>query len=152
MKSEKGFSLIEVMIALALLGIVGVAFLGALGTGSRVIFIADKRATAESLARTEMEYVRNQDYITALDYDPGVSGSGEAIYEKIAEIPEGYTIMSVDRDGDTVEDIIGVPWGPDPEINQPLVVDVGLQRVKLVVKRLEKPEAIVTLEGYKLIR
>ncbi len=65
MKSEKGFSLIEVVIAIALLGIVAVAFLGALATGSRVIFIADERATAESLARTQMEYVRNQDYSDA---------------------------------------------------------------------------------------
>jgi prepilin-type N-terminal cleavage/methylation domain-containing protein len=152
MKKEKGYSLIEVIIALALLGIVAVAFLSAMATGSRAIFIADERATAESLARAEMEYVRSQDYITALDYDPGVSGSGEVIYAKITEIPEGYTIMSINRDGDTVEDIMGVPWDPDPEINQPLVVDVGLQRVTLVVKHLEKPEAIITLEGYNLIR
>jgi len=150
MKNEKGFSLIEVMIAIALLGILGVAFLGALATGSKAIFIADERATAESLARSQMEYVRNQDYITAVDYDPGVAGSGQVTYDKITEIPEGYTIMSVNRDGATVEDIIGVPWSPDPQVNQPVDIDVGLQRIKLVVEHQDKE--LITLEGYKLIR
>lgn len=150
MEKEKGFSLMEVMVAIALMGIVAVAFLGALSTGSKAIFIADERATAESLARTQMEYVRNRDYITALDYDPGEPGSGEVIYEKIDEIPDGYTIRSIDRDVDTVENIIGVPWDPDPQINQPLVVDAGLQRIKLVVGHQGKE--LVTLEGYKLIR
>jgi prepilin-type N-terminal cleavage/methylation domain-containing protein len=65
MKQEKGFSLIEVMLAIALMGVVAIAFLGALATGSKAIFIADERATAESLARTEMEYVRSQEYSAA---------------------------------------------------------------------------------------
>jgi len=65
MKGEKGFSLLEVALAIALLGVVAVAFLTALATGSRAIFIADERATAESLARTQMEYVRSQEYNAA---------------------------------------------------------------------------------------
>ena len=147
MEREKGFSLLEVMLAIALMGIVAVAFLGALGTGSKAIFIADERATAESLARSQMEYVKNQEYIIAVDYD-GTLGSGEAIYEKITEIPDGYIIMSVDRDNNIVDAIIGVPWDPTPELNQPLVVDVGLQRIKLVVAHHGKE--LITLEGYKL--
>jgi prepilin-type N-terminal cleavage/methylation domain-containing protein len=62
MNGEKGFSLMEVALAMALLGVVAVAFLTALATGSRTIFVADERATAESLARTQMEYVRGQEY------------------------------------------------------------------------------------------
>jgi prepilin-type N-terminal cleavage/methylation domain-containing protein len=157
MKSEKGFSLVEVIIAIALIGIIAVAFLGALATGSRAIFIADERATAESLARTQMEYVKNQDYVYAADYDPGVPGSGEVIYEKIdeSEIPEGYTIMSIDRDGDAVENIIGVPWDPDPQINQALSVDAGLQKITVLVYHLyagDPNDYLVMLEGYKLIQ
>ena len=154
MKNEKGFSLIEVMIAIALLGIIGVAFLGALATASNAIFIADERATAESLARSQMEYVKNQVYITADPYAPGVPGTGEVTYEKIAdaEIPVGYVICSVNRAGDTVEDIIyGVPWDSDPAANQAANVDAGLQRIKLIIKHLDKPE-VITLEGYKVDR
>jgi len=153
MKNEKGFSLIEVMIAIALLGVIGVAFLGALATASNAIFIADERATAESLARSQMEFVKNQVYITAADYELGVPGTGEVTYEKIAdaEIPVGYVICSVNRSGDTVEDIIyGVPW--DSQNNIPVdIIDAGLQRIKLIIKHLDKPE-VITLEGYKVDR
>jgi len=62
MKNEKGFALIGVIIALALLGIISVAFLGALGTGSKALSIADERATAESLAESQVENVKNQPY------------------------------------------------------------------------------------------
>lgn len=62
MKSEKGFSLVEVMTAMLIMGIVFVAYLSALATASRVGSIADERAAMESLARTEMEYVRSQPY------------------------------------------------------------------------------------------
>jgi len=62
MKQEKGFSLIEVALAMLLLGIVAVAFFGALATGAKALLIADERTTAESLARSQMEYVKNQLY------------------------------------------------------------------------------------------
>lgn len=68
-KNEKGFSLIEVIIALALLGIIGVALLSGLATASKAIYIADERATAESLARSQMEYVKEQDYLIGGSYD-----------------------------------------------------------------------------------
>lgn len=61
-KNEKGFGLIEVVIALLLLGIIGVALLSGLATASKALVIADERATAESLARSQMEYVKNQPY------------------------------------------------------------------------------------------
>jgi len=68
-KNEKGFSLIEVVIALALLGIIGVALLSGLATASKAIYIADERATAESLARSQMEYVKEQGYLVGGAYD-----------------------------------------------------------------------------------
>lgn len=61
-KDERGITLIEVLIAVALLSIIGVAFLSGLATASKAIFVADERATAESLARSQMEYVKNQPY------------------------------------------------------------------------------------------
>ena len=148
-KNEKGFSLIEVVIALLLMGIIGIALLIGLATASKAIFIADERATAESLARSQMESVKEQPYDTAADYDAGVPGSGEVTYAKITGIPGGYTIWSVDRAGVTVEDIIGVPW--DTENNQPsTITDDGIQRIKLVIKHDVKE--VVTLEDYKVDR
>ena len=62
MWAQKGQSLIEVLIALAILGVIAVTFLTALTTGSTAIIIADERTTAESLARSELEYVKNSNY------------------------------------------------------------------------------------------
>ncbi len=148
-KNERGFTLIEVLIAVALVGIIAVAFLSGLATASRALVIADEHATAESLARSQMEYVKNQGYITAADYDAGVPGSGEVTYDKITGIPDGYTIWSFNRAGATVEDIIyGVPW--DSQNNLPVDTDAGLQRIKLIIKHHGKE--VITLENYKVDR
>ena len=143
MKNEKGFTLIGVIIALALLGIIAVAFFSALSTASKAISIADERATAESLARSQIEYVKNQVYITDLD-------AGEATYVKISEIPDNYTVWSVNRDGATVEEIIGVPW--DTQSNQPTILgtDDGIQKIMVIVKHHGKE--VITLETYKVDR
>ncbi len=154
-KSERGFTLIEVVIAMLLLGIIGVALLSGLATASMALVIADERATAESLARSQMEYVKNQGYRTAPLHDPPDS-SGEAKYDRIAdsEIPDGYTIWSKDHDGIIVYDadiasIIGVPW--NSQTNQPTEpTDTGIQKVTVVIYHQDKE--ILTLEDYKVDR
>lgn len=64
---SRGFSLIEVSIAIALIGIVVVGILSALSYASMVLIIADRRATAESLAKSQIEYIKNQPYIDYSD-------------------------------------------------------------------------------------
>lgn len=68
MKSERGASLIETLVALALLGIIGAVFLSALATTSSARFISDERASARILAESQMENVKKQDY--TFSYDP----------------------------------------------------------------------------------
>ena len=128
--SSRGFILIEVLIAIALIGIVAVAILGALSTSSKVLTIADERTVAESLARRQMEYVKNQGYSST------ESVLNEPVYQKIGGIPEGYSIWSVNRAGATVEDIVGIPW--DSENNKPADKDIGLQKIALVIKHEEE--------------
>jgi len=65
---SRGLALIEVLIAIALVGVITIAFLSALSTASTVLIIADERATAESLARSQMEDSKNQ---------AGLVGSGD---------------------------------------------------------------------------
>jgi len=144
--SSRGVTLIEVLVALAIFGIIAIAFASGLGTASKAVFTADVRTNAESLARTQMEYVKSQNYTYAPD-------GGVANYTKIADIPEGYTIWSVNRDGDLDEgdpgdSIIAVPW--NSENNEPENTDTGLQRIKLVIKHEGK--YIISLEGYKVDR
>ena len=165
---SRGFILIEVLIAIALLGIIVITFMSALSTSSKVLSIADERTVAESLARRQMEYVKNQGYIPASalnNYNP--------TYQEISGIPDGYSIWSVDGTGVVIEDIVGIPW--DSEGNLPLnwpVVDedVGLQKISLVIKHQDEagqdkviytfindnaywaPGKEITLEGYKVDR
>ena len=68
MKSETGTSLIETIVALALLAIIGVAFMGALATTSSSRLIADEHASARILAESQMENIKKQAY--AISYDP----------------------------------------------------------------------------------
>ena len=79
---------------------------------------------------------------------------------KIEGIPAGYSIWSVDRAGDTVEDIIGVPWYSDlPFVDEDVEIDAGLQKIRLVVKHDGKEIFTfirdgekITLEDYKVNR
>ena len=126
-KEERGFSLIETVIAIALLGIVAVSVLSGLGTASKALFVADERATAESLARSQMEYVKNQAYDDT---------NNPPQYFQFSSIPDGYTIAvttaRLDPNGDGTTN------------------DDGIQKITIAVAHLGKD--VVTVEGYKLDR
>jgi len=157
-----GFTMIEVVIAIALIGVIGVAVLSALSTASMALIIADERATAESLARSQWEDVKSQNYTDA-------SEGGEVIYTKILDIPDGYAIWSVNRNGEIVGDVIGIPWASNVSTNtsMPANEDNGIQKIALVIthKDRENQDKVIytfinnnpdwangvkiTLEGYK---
>jgi prepilin-type N-terminal cleavage/methylation domain-containing protein len=63
---SRGFALIEVVIAMLLLGMVGMAVLTSLSYASTVLIVVDRQATAESLAQSQMESIKNEAYI---DYE-----------------------------------------------------------------------------------
>ena len=122
--SSRGLSLIEVLIAVALMGIIAIAVLSALATASAALIVADERATAESLARSQLEYVKNQPYDDINDPPQ---------YILLSEIPDGYDIAinatRLDPNEDGTEN------------------DDGIQEITVTVKR--DGDEIITLEGYK---
>ena len=61
-RNQRGVGFIEVIIALAILGIVAVVFLGGLTTSLKTVFISDESSTALALAQSQMEYVKSQEY------------------------------------------------------------------------------------------
>jgi prepilin-type N-terminal cleavage/methylation domain-containing protein len=163
--SSRGLTMIEVLIAIAILGIISITFLSALSTSSLSVGLADERTVAESLARRQLEYVKNQGYNPA-----SVLNNNNPTYQKISDIPGGYSIWSVNRNGTVVADIVGIPW--DSGNNAPVSKDVGLQKIALVIKDKDKENpaqdkviytfinnnpvwadnVTITLEGYKVDR
>ncbi|WP_165802733.1 type IV pilus modification PilV family protein [Dehalogenimonas alkenigignens] len=61
---KNGFSIIEVLIAMMILGIIAAAFLLALVTASKAIALADIRTVSESLARSQLEVIKSETYIS----------------------------------------------------------------------------------------
>jgi len=68
MTGARGSSLIETVIALALLGIIGLAFLSGLATTSNSRLVVDEHTAARILAESQMENIKKQTY--AFAYDP----------------------------------------------------------------------------------
>ena len=93
MRSERGFSLIETAVSIAILSIIAVGFLSALGTSSKAVLVVDEHQTARNLAQSQMEYVMNQTY--APSYVPSPISSEYADYS-VAITTDNIT----SRDGD----------------------------------------------------
>jgi len=62
MRCEKGASLLEVLVALALLGIISVLFLGSVANSSSARVTADTRVSAKILAESLMDNIKKQSY------------------------------------------------------------------------------------------
>lgn len=121
--SESGITFIETLLALALLGIIGVSFLSSLATTSKASIIADEQTTAESLARTQMEWAKRAEYVyEATEYFP-------------APIPGDSNYINYSANI-TVEPL------HDP--------DDGIQKITVTIKHSDKE--VFTLESYKAER
>jgi prepilin-type N-terminal cleavage/methylation domain-containing protein len=147
MNKEKGFSLLEVALSIALLGMVATAILGGLSTISNASFTTDRQSIAISLAQSQLEYIDSQPYQEAPD-------GGEVSYIEISDVPSNYSISSIDRTLVKVAgtpgtaSIIGVPW--DSSSGQAVVSDEGLQRISLIIYNGDKP--VLELDAYKVKR
>lgn len=108
-QGERGVSLLESLVAVAILGLAVVATLTALSTGSLAVATADQEATAQSLARWQLEEIKAAPYsavystITQPDYNISVGVSPMAINiqkitvtisraSKVLQVVEGYKV------------------------------------------------------------
>ena len=131
LRNEKGFTLVEVIIALAVLSIIGVAILGSLSGASKALFVADERVTAESLARSQMEYIKSANYTVApWTYElPAISPPWDASYT----LPNGYDDYSANVTAEPLH-----------------AMDDGVQKITVTIRHHDKE--IITLNNYKVCR
>jgi type II secretion system protein I len=117
---ESGMTLVETLVALAILGAVAVSFLNGMTAASESTFIADEQTTAENLARNQMEEVRTADYVYgATEYPPAPMPNGKDYINYSAVI--------------TAE-----------PLNNP---DDGIQKITVSIKHFDK--TTFRLESYK---
>ena len=122
-KSERGIGLIEALVAVAILGIIAAAFLTGLFVSSKGVLLSDNLATAEGLARTTMEDIKEGDFYNN-------SESYTSHYSVL--IPSEYSDIgySITIEADTIV--------------------AGLQ--KITINILHNNIEILELEGYKANR
>jgi type II secretory pathway pseudopilin PulG len=90
--SERGVSLVETLVALFILGIVGVAIIAGAFTSIIGSSLTRTRLTAESLARIELEYVSSQPFKTSWSYSlPGGAPSYPSGWRAPLTFPVDYS-------------------------------------------------------------
>ena len=67
-KGQNGLSLIEVLVGVTIFAVIGVALMSGLSTGYKSLSISQERTFAESLAKSQVEYIKEQDYISVDNY------------------------------------------------------------------------------------
>jgi prepilin-type N-terminal cleavage/methylation domain-containing protein len=104
MRGDKGFAFIETIVALGLLGIVAVICLGSIGTSTHAAMVNDEQATAESLARSQVEYIKDCAYQSSYQLDPEldipVRWSIQEPTVEVLEVGLQKVTITVQRDGE----------------------------------------------------
>jgi len=120
MKSESGISFIEILVSLSIVAVITVAFINGMSGAFKGIEISQERVAAESLAKSQIEYIKVQDFVSVATYNPGDPAKSYALIDIAADlIAAGYSV----------------------EIDPPQIVISGgeegfeLQSISVVVKR-----------------
>ena len=133
MKNEKGFTLLETLVALALMGIIAAGVITGLATTFKAGWISQERVVAENLAKSQWEHIRAQDYIPTAVYNPD-------------DPANSYELITLSDDLVTKEYAIEIE--PPQTITNPSDdYGVELQRLSIVIKRDSK--LLLTLSDYR---
>ena len=126
---QKGFTLVEVLVALAIFSIVALLIFAALSVGTRAVLQSDLRTNARSLAVSRIEAVMAASYANA--------PAGSVTDYAFDPIPSGFDIYTLDRDGSTwVKDhVFGVPWdlSASAAYLPGELIDPGIQKISVII-------------------
>lgn len=143
---SRGALLIEVLIALAILGLISTVFIGALYTSLQAARIADEHSNALTLAKSQIEYVKSMPYsdsdwaylVDTSDSTPLSAPSWWAGGQPAA-LPDEFEGYEVEVHGESNIDIDGTV-GPDE----------GIRTVTAIVRH--HGEEVLRLQNYEVDR
>jgi prepilin-type N-terminal cleavage/methylation domain-containing protein len=122
--SERGLTLIEILVALSILAAVAVTFLVGIEISAKAVISSQNRVAVDSLAKSQMENIKSQTYDDTLPIE----------YTELTGLPSGYDIIinaeRMDPDEDGLDD------------------DDGIQEITITVTH--DGETAFTLLGYKV--
>jgi prepilin-type N-terminal cleavage/methylation domain-containing protein len=129
---EEGFSLVELLVTIVIVGVTFSALLGGLMTSTSVSSLHRKQAAADAVARSAAEWVKDS---VANPYAPCAT-SGTYSFSSFP-LPSGYTV-SIPGGGVENWNPVGTvpvtaPYAPQFETSQSGCTDHGLQRITIVV-------------------
>ncbi len=127
-RDQGGLGLVESLMAVAILGVAVVAFIMALSAGAVAVREGNQQVVAQSLARTQMEYVKGYSYIKNDPYNPET-----IVYPPPVDMDMGDYNISVKIDY--------VPETDD---------DTDIQKIEVTISIGNDP--ILTVEDYKVNR
>lgn len=91
--SQRGMTLIEVLIALGILAAVAVIFLVGMSVSSKGVMVSQERVAVDSLAKSEIEYIKSVSYHDApWQYQ---LPSSPPTWDPTHSLPSGYTGYSI---------------------------------------------------------
>jgi prepilin-type N-terminal cleavage/methylation domain-containing protein len=117
---EGGFTLIETVVAIAIVAFIAAAILIGASTSLKATAIRQERSAAQSLAYSQLEYIQSQDYIAADAYDPDDPSKSYAMIV----IPE-----------DLVAEGYSIEMDPPVNVSLPAEGSAELESIQVVVKR-----------------
>ena len=142
--NSRGVGRVEVLIALAILGLVAAAFLNGLSTSLNAVVISDKGSTALALAQGQMEYVKSQEYSDVAGWAYTVSTSSHS-YSTDPQWEEDPPPLSSDYSGYCLRAESG-------QIDVTTSEDEGIRNITITVYHNEDctGDVVFILEDYKV--
>ena len=91
LRGQRGISLIEVLVAVAILGAIGVAFMTSMNTAHKSVGVLDEKTQAEALARSQLEQIRDAPYEESEVSE--YPRTDMYLEQRITDLPPQYSIV-----------------------------------------------------------
>ncbi len=147
--AEEGFSLAEVLVTIVIVGVTFAALLGGLMTSISVSTLHRKQATADAVARSAAEWVKD----SVANHYQSCATSGTYSFASLP-VPSGYAV-SIPPGGVENWNPVGAvpltaPYSPQFQTSQPGCTDNGLQRITIVARSSDS-QVSVTVQVLKRV-